>query len=143
MTEYIDFSRIDGLYSSEHRRIAQVIQDVFPSVHLIRMNETLPGWNPERPYGLWDRPARLDVPPYLIRTVAESEIDHRLLAELIKNNMHDANSEVSKIQLLEMAYQLTEAKREEEVLAEKRDMMKSMFKSQKHTYKHNGQTLRK
>ena len=103
----------------------------------------MPGFNPERPYGLWDRPARLDVPAYLIRTVAESEIDHRLLAELIKNNMHDSDSQVSKIQLLEMAYKLTEAKREEEILAEKKDMMKSIMSSNKHSYRHDGKTLRK
>lgn len=143
MSDYLDFSRIGGLYNSEHRRIAQVIQDVFPSVHLVRMEPTMEGFNPERPYGLFDRPADLNLPHYLIRTVAESEIDHRLLAELIKNNMHDPNSEVSKIQLLEMAYALTEAKREEEILAEKKDLMKSMMSSKKHTYTHNGQTLRK
>jgi uncharacterized protein YfaS (alpha-2-macroglobulin family) len=57
--------------------------------------------------------------------------------------MHDPDSEVSKIQLLEMSYALTEAKREEEVLAEKKDMMKSAMASKKHTWTHNGQTLRK
>jgi hypothetical protein len=143
MSEYLDFSRIGGLYDTEHRRIAQVIQDVFPNVHLIRMEPYMPGFNPERPYGLYDRPARLDLPEYLIRTVAESEIDHRLLAELIRNNNHDPNSDVSKIQYLEMAYALTEAKREEEILAEKKDLMKSMMSSNKHSYTHNGKTLRK
>jgi hypothetical protein len=143
MTEYLDFSRIGGLYNEDHRRIAQVIQDIFPNVHLIRMDPSMEGFNPERPYGLFDQPARLDLPHYLIRAVAESEIDHRLVAELIRNNMHDPDSEVSKIQLLEMSYALTEAKREEEVLAEKKDMMKSAMASKKHTWTHNGQTLRK
>ena len=143
MTEYLDFSRIGGLYDSEHRRIAQVISDVFPNVHLVRMDPSMDGFNPERPYGLFDQPVNLNLPHYLIRTVAESEIDHRLLAELIRNNNHDPNSEVSKIQYLEMAYKLTEAKREAEILAEKKDMMKSMMASKKHTYRHNGQTLRK
>jgi hypothetical protein len=42
-----------------------------------------------------------------------------------------------------MAYALTEAKREEEILAEKKDLMKSMMSSNKHSYTHNGKTLRK
>jgi len=143
MADYIDFSRIDGLYDSEHRRIAQVISDVFPNVHLIQMHEGMEGFNPERPFGLYDKPIDLNLHPYLIRTVAPSEIDHRLLAELLRNNMYDPDADINKIQLLEMAYALTEAKREEEILAEKKDMMKSMFSSKKHTYRHNGQTLRK
>lgn len=143
MADYIDFSRIGGLYNADHQRIAQVISDVFPNVHLIKMDPNMEGFNPERPYGLYDRPIDLNLHPYLIRTVGESEIDHRLLAELLRNNMYDADAEVNKIQLLEMAYALTEAKREAEVFAEKKDMMKSMFSSKQHTYRHNGQVLRK
>ena len=84
----MDFSRIGGLYNADHRRIAQVIQDVYPNVHLVRMEPTMEGFNPERPYGLYDRPMDLNLPHYLIRTVAESEIDHRLLGELLKNDRH-------------------------------------------------------
>ena len=143
MDGYIDFSQIGGLYSPDHRRIAEVIRDVFPNVHLVRMNESMEGFNPERPYGLFDRPIDLNLPHYLIRTVAESEIDHRLLAELLKNNLHDPDAEVNKIQLLEMAYALTEAKHNEEILAERKDILRSAMASKKHSWTHDGKTLRK
>jgi hypothetical protein len=73
----------------------------------------------------------------------EAEIDHRLVARLVENNMHDPNSQVNKLHLLEMAHAALEAKREEEWREEKKDLMKSILKSGKNSYRHNGQTLRK
>jgi hypothetical protein len=75
--------------------------------------------------------------------VSESEIDHRLVARLAENNMHDPNSTVSRLQLLEMANQLLNAKKEEEWAAERRDILKSAMKSHKSTWSHDGKTLRK
>jgi hypothetical protein len=57
--------------------------------------------------------------------------------------MHDPNSKVNKIQLLEMAHAALEAKREEEWRAEKKDILKSAMKSNKNVWKHDGKTLRK
>jgi hypothetical protein len=57
--------------------------------------------------------------------------------------MHDPNSKVNKLHLLEMANAALEAKREEEWRAEKKDVMKSIMKSNKNTYRHDGQTLRR
>ena len=139
--EIINFARIDGLHTDYQRRVAATIRDVFPTVRLLRMEAGHPSFDPERPYALVDEPNL--APPYHIRNLAESEIDHRLLAWLLQNNMHDPNSQVSKIQLLEMAYAALEAKREEEYLAEKKDIMKSIMKSNKNEYRHNGTTLRK
>ena len=139
--EVINFARIDGLHSDYHRRVAATIADVFPTVRLLRMEPGHPAFDPERPYALVDEP-NLTM-PYHIRNVAESEIDHRLLAWLLENNSHDPNSKVNKIQLLEMAHAALEAKREEEYRAEKKDLMKSIMKSKKHEYRHDGKVLRK
>lgn len=137
----IDFSQIDGLHSDEHRRVAAVIKDIFPTVRLIRMPPDHPQFDPERHFALIDEPHML--PAYLITNIAESEVDHRLVARLLENNMHDPNSKVNKLHLLEMANAALEAKREEEWRAEKKDVMKSILKSNKNTYRHDGQTLRR
>ena len=139
--DVINFARIDGLYTDYQRRIAAVIRDVFPTVRLIRMEPGHPSFDPERPFALVDEPNM--TAPYHIRNVAESEIDARLLAWLLENNMHDPNSKANKLQLLEMAEAALNAKREEEWRAERKDILKSAMKSHKSTWSHNGQTLRK
>jgi hypothetical protein len=100
-----------------------------------------PAFDPERPFALVDEPHML--PPYHIRNLTESEIDHRLVAWLAENNMHDPNSSVNKLQLLEMSYALLKAKEEEDWHQEKADVMKSAMKSKKHSWTHDGKTLRK
>jgi hypothetical protein len=138
---YIEFDKIDGLYSGEHRRVAEVIQDLFPTVRLIRVDSLHPAYNPEQPFALVDEPHML--PPYVIRYMRESEVDHRLVAWLVDNNMHNADSKVNKLKILEMAEAAMKAKRELEWMEEKKDMMKSVMGSNKNTYRHNGKVLRK
>jgi hypothetical protein len=108
---------------------------------LIRLQDGHPAFNPDQPYALVDEPHLL--PPYTIRTLRESEIDHRLVAWLVDNNMADPDSKVNKLDLLEMAHKAVEAKREVEWQEERRDVMKSIMKSKKSTYTHDGHTLRK
>lgn len=139
--ELISFDKIDGLYSPQQRRVAEVINEVFPTVRLIRVPGDHPLFNPEMPFALIHEP--IGLPSYLITHVHEAEIDHRLLARLLESNMHDPNSAVNKVQLLEMAQAAMEAKREAEWREEKKDVMKSAFKSGKHSFTHNGQTIRK
>lgn len=138
---YIEFDKIDGLYADHQRRVAAVIKDIFPTVRLIRMDSTHPLFNPEQPFALIDEPNFL--PPYVIRTLRESEIDHRLVAWMVDNNMNDKNSKVNKLELLEMAHKAVEAKREVEWMAEKRDVMTSIMKSKKHEYRHDGKVLKR
>jgi hypothetical protein len=138
---YIEFDKIDGLYSGDHRRVAEVIQDIFPTVRLIRVDSLHPAYDPERPFALVDEPHML--PPYVIRYMRESEVDARLVAWLVDNNMHDKDSKVNKLRILEMAEAAMKAKRELEWMEEKKDMMKSVMGSNKNTYRHNGKVLRK
>lgn len=141
----IEFDKIDGLYSPSHRRLAETISDVFPSVRLMRLDALHPSFDPQRPFALVDEPKLVgrDLPSYVIRTVRESELDARLLAELLENNTHDPNSTVNRLELLGMAEAAIKAKAEVEWMEERRDVMKSIMKSNKNTYKHDGHTLRK
>jgi hypothetical protein len=136
---YIEFDKIDGLYSGDHRRVAEVISDLFPTVRLIRVDALHPAYDPQRPFALVDEPHML--PPYVIRYLRESEVDQRLVAWLVENNMHDANSKVNRLKILEMAEAAMKAKRELEWMGEKKDMMKSVMKSKKHEYRHNGKVI--
>jgi hypothetical protein len=137
----ITFDKIDGLYSDFHRRIAAVIKDIFPTVRLLRLEALHPSFSPERPYALVDEPNL--APAYVIKTLAESEIDERLIAFLVENNMADPNSKVNRLGILEMAQKAVEAKREIEWLEERKDVMASIMKSKKNEYRHNGKVLRK
>lgn len=141
MSDYIDFSRIDGIYSDKQRRVNEVIADIFPSVRVVKLPEEHPAFSQERPFALVDQPEF--GMPYVIRSLYESEIDHRLVAELVRNNLRDSNSEVNKLQLLEMSEQLLEAKREQEYFEERKDILKSALASKKNTWTHEGKTLRK
>jgi hypothetical protein len=137
----ISFDKIDGLYTDFQRRIASVIKDIFPTVRLLRLEALHPSFSPERPYALVDEPHM--APPYVIKTLKESEIDERLIAFLVENNLADPNSKANRLAILEMAQKAVEAKREIEWLEERKDIMKSIMKSKKHEYRHNGKVLRK
>lgn len=141
MSEYITFDRIDGLYTEHQRRVAQVIRDMFPTVRLLKLEPGHPSFNGEKPFALVDEPNLMM--PYVIRTLAESEIDHRLVAWLVENDMQNSDSKVNRLQLLEMSHALMKAKAEADWEEERKDLLKSMMKSKKSTYTHDGKTLRK
>jgi hypothetical protein len=139
--DIIDFSRIDGLHHDYQRRVAAVIRDMYPTVRLLKLEPGHPDFNVEKPYALVDEPNLM--PPYVIRTLAESEIDARLVAWLAMHDIQNEDSAVNKWEILEMAERALDAKMEMEILEEKKDLLKYMMKSNKHTYTHNGKTLRK
>jgi hypothetical protein len=81
------------------------------------------------------------LPPYVIRYMKESEVDQRLVAWLVENNMQDTNSKASRLRILEMAEAAMKAKRELEWMEEKKEVMSSIMSSKKHEYRHNGKVL--
>ena len=141
----IEFDKIDGLYTESQRRVAEVIRDVFPSIRLMRLDALHPNFNPEAPFALVDEPKLIgrDLPSYVIRTLKENQIDARLLAELVENNLNDPNSKVNRLQILEASQKLIDVKREVEWMEERKDVMKSIMKSKKNEYRHDGKVLRK
>jgi hypothetical protein len=139
--DYINFAQIDGLYTEHQRRVAALVKDLYPTVRLLRMEPGHPSFDPQRPFALVDEPHML--PPYHIRNLVESEIDHRLVAWLADNNMHDEKSSANKLQLLEMAHTLLKAKEQNEWQAEKADILKSAMKTKQNSWTHDGKTIRK
>jgi hypothetical protein len=141
----IEFDKIDGLYTESQRRVAEVIRDVFPSIRLMRLDALHPHFNPEAPFALVDEPKLIGraLPSYVIRTLKENQIDARLLAELVENNLNDPNSKANRLQILEASQKLIDVKREVEWMEERKDIMKSIMKSNKNEYRHDGKVLRK
>lgn len=139
--ELLDFSRIDGLTHEYQRRVAKVIKDMYPTVRLLKLVPGHPAFNPEKPYALVDEPELL--PSYVIKTLHESQIDARLIAELAMGDSQNADSTANKWEILEQAEKALQMKAELEYLEERKDLLKSMVKSNKHEYKHDGHTLRK
>lgn len=141
MADYLRFDRLNGLRTEHQRRVAEVIRDVYPTVALRKLEPNEPSFSPDKPYALEDQPGIL--PPYIIRTLAESEIDHRLLAWLMNNDLANKDSQANKLELLEMSEALMRAKAELDWEEERKDMLRSMLKSNKHEYRHGGKVLRK
>lgn len=139
--EIMDFSRIDGLHHEYQRRVAKVIKDMYPSVRLLKLEPGHPAFNPDKPYALVDEPELL--PPYVIKTLNESQIDARLIAELAMGDNQNPDSVANKWDILAQAEQAIQMKSELEYYEERKDLLKSMVKSNKHEYKHDGQILRK
>jgi hypothetical protein len=138
--EILDFSRIDGLTHEYQRRVAKVIKDMYPTVRLLKLVPGHPDFNPEKPYALVDEPELL--PPYVIKTLHESQIDARLVAELAMGDSLN-NDQIDKWDVLAKAQEALDMKAELEYYDERKDLLKSMVKSNKHEYKHDGQILRK
>lgn len=136
----LDFSRIDGLTHEYQRRIAKVIKDIYPTVRLLKLVPGHPEFNVEKPYALVDEPELL--PPYVIRTLHESQIDARLVAELAMGDNIN-NDQVDKWAVLAQVEEAIKMKSELEYYEERKDLLKSMVKSNKHEYRHDGRTLRK
>ena len=57
--------------------------------------------------------------------------------------MADPNSKVNRLDILAQAQKAVQAKAEVEWLEERKDVMRSIMKSKKHEYRHNGKVLRK
>ncbi|MFM5968607.1 MAG: hypothetical protein ACKOQ8_06185 [Micrococcales bacterium] len=141
MAEYIMFNRLDGLHTDHQRRIAQIVRDYDPTLRLMLLEGTHPNYNPEKPFAVVCEPPITT--PYVVFNLAESEIDHRVLARIIEGDMTKAGSTVNRLELLEMAERVTRAKAEADYEEEKKDLLRSMLKSGKHSYRHGGKTLRK
>ncbi|HEX4851716.1 MAG TPA: hypothetical protein VFV08_12950 [Puia sp.] len=78
-----------------------------------------------------------DKPPYVVFTLAEEEVDERLIARLIAHDTHQGFS-INKLDAEYRAHLLVQAKNNMEDKEEARDFAHSVLRSRKHVYKHDG-----
>jgi hypothetical protein len=121
--------------SAEHKRIAEIVNDYDQDLYLLFIPPARrePG---DHPYAVMHQPE--GKAPYIAAYF--DECDERILEHLFLNDTrrHDM---MAKIEAQELAQQLVDAKRREDIAAEKADMAKSMWRSPLHSYKHNGKKL--
>jgi hypothetical protein len=130
----------DGHFVSEkHERIAAIIKDIDPELSLAWIppenraaNETAP------PFAVLCTPR--DRQPYIVFTIKEDELDERVIARLVRgdNTKNDPLAWADAISDAEEAYRLKVAMDKAE---ERKDFVKTVVGSHKHSFKHNGKII--
>lgn len=126
-----------GALSAKHERIAEIIQDLDPTLELVYIPAEVRSVFDKHPFGVRHSP-RDGRPPYLAMTMPEDEVDERVIAKLIKRDTH-RGSVIDELEAHENAMRLVQYKQKLEDMEEKREFAHSVLKSKKHTYRHNGQ----
>lgn len=115
-------------------QIAEVIQDYDSEMYL--------AWiPPERridnspPYAVIHHPANLG--PYVMFHLNEDELDHRVLARIFRGDI-SKNDVIADIEASDRAKKVLELKQELERKEARLEFIKSVIKSKKHVYRHNG-----
>lgn len=124
-----------GALSVKHERIAEVIQDLDPTLELAYIPEDRRSTFDKHPFAVIHRPPGGQ--PYIAMTMAENEVDERVIAKLIKRNTHKSDV-LNEIEASEAALRLVQAKEQMEEVEEAREFAQTVLKSNKHYYRHNG-----
>ena len=130
----------NGALSVKHERIAEIIQDLDPTLELAYIPEDRRSVYDKHPFAVIHRPTD-GRPPYIAMTMPENEVDERVIAKLIKRDTHKG-AVLDEIEAQENALRLVQAKAQMDEMDEKRDFAHSVLKSNLHTFRHNGQVYR-
>lgn len=125
----------DGTFISvEHQQIAEIINDYDPTLALVWIPPAKrePG---DQPFAVVHSP--LGQQPYVV--FYADECDERLLARVFSSD--NARQDVlSVMDRNNQAREILNAKKRMDEAEEKKDIVRSIIKSPKHKYKHNGVT---
>lgn len=121
--------------SMEHSRIAEIINDYNPDLYLLFIPPARREAG-DKPYAVMHQPE--GKAPYIVAYY--DDCDERILEHIFMNDTtrHDI---MARLEAQELAQQLVEAKRRQEIAEANADMAKSMWRSPLHTYRHNGKKL--
>lgn len=124
-----------GALSAKHQRIAEIIKDYDPNLEL--------AWIPPDERTAFDRQpfAIIHNSPsggrYIVGYFSEDQMNHKIIAHLFKIN--NANHNVlTELEAEEAAIKALEYKTLMDEQAEREDFAKSLIKTRKHSYRHNG-----
>ena len=129
-----------GVFSQEQLMVAQILSEFDDQLTLVRVN------NPDKSIGEKDC-ALLVTPhigePYVLFYINQADIDYRLIARVYASRMSEhGRSLEDQLSANEMARELYEKKKQEEIDAEKRELARSILKSRLNTYRHNGKVYK-
>lgn len=122
--------------SVKHERIAEIIQDLDPDLELVFIPTEARSAFDKHPFGVRHKRGN-----YMVFTMAENEVDERVIAKLIQGDTRRGNF-LGELEAQEAALRLVQYKERMEELEEKREFAHSVLKSPKSTYKHNGMVFR-
>ena len=131
----------DGHWVSQsHMRIAEIIRDYDPALSLV--------WIPVDQRSEADRGREFAVihspdgqRSYTVLHCSADEVDHRLLARLFRGDLAK-NNVLGWLDSIEDAKAIIKAKQDAELAEEHQEVVRSIIKSPKSVYKHNGVSYR-
>ena len=126
--------------SVKHERLAQIIYDLDDTLRLAFIPENQRSTFDKHPFAVLHTPSN-GSGTYIAMTIAENEMDERVIAKLIKRDTHKG-AVLDEIEAQEAALRLFTANEAMEEAEEKRDLAVSVLKSHKNVYRHNGVVYR-
>ena len=128
-----------GSLSVKHERIAEIIKDLDETLELAYIPEDQRSAFDAHPFAVIQRP--VGAPPYVVMTMPENEVDHRVIAKLIARNTGKTDV-LGQMDAENAALQLVNYRQMMDEHEEKQDFMKSVITSPKHEYRHQGVVYR-
>jgi hypothetical protein len=126
----------NGALSAQHQRIAEIIKDLDDTLELAWIPPDKRSVFDKHPFAVVHKP-RDGRPAYIAMTLAESEVNHTVIARLLSRDTHRGFS-IDKLEAEQTAAELVRRKEAMDEIEERRDFSEHVIKSRKHTYKHNG-----
>lgn len=120
----------------KHERLAQIINDLDDSLRLAFIPEGQRSVFDKHQYAVIHTP-RNGAEPYVAMTIPDEEMDHRVVAKLIKRDTH-RGAVLDEMEAQEAALRLVNANDALEEAEEKRDLAEHVIKSPLNTYRHGG-----
>jgi hypothetical protein len=135
-----NFDKESGrLLSQEHQRVAEIINDYDPDLHLVWIppEDRITEDDLDRPFAIQHTPPNLK--PHMIRKLRESEVNHKIIAWLWQNDQQRAGKDpVGRIEAERMAEEAVKLRIQYDQMMEKHELSASILASPLNTYKHEG-----
>lgn len=124
-----------GALPAHYERIAEIIQDFNPDMELAWIPPEERNAFDIKPFAIRHNPP--NAPSYIVGFFSEEEMDHRIIAHLfsIDTTRNDVLGNLEREEAAKRALQMKEQIERDEM---RKDFAKSLLKSRKHTYRHNG-----
>jgi len=124
----------EGSFPAEAERLAEIIQDYDPTLELRWIPPAIRTNFDNKPFSIWHCPPGL--PEYMVMSLRETELDHRVLASLFNANNNNG-SVLDKLEAEEKALEIMRLKRQMDQQEADREFAVWALR-QTRTVRHNG-----
>lgn len=125
----------NGVLPAHYERIAEIINDYNPDMELVWIPPAERNAFDTKPFAIRHNPP--GKPSYIIGFFSEEQMDHRIIAHLFAHDTTrtDVLSNLEREEAAKQALHMKERMEADEI---RKDFAKSLLKSRKHVYRHNG-----